>query len=76
MVLLSLRESKAKKQKWLICDGSVDYKWAENLESYMTSGVLTVYSGEELLVSPDTRIIFETNHLQDVSLNSILFHAN
>lgn len=62
-----LREEDSEKQQWLICDGSVDYKWAENIESFMTSGVLTVYSGEELTVSPNTKIIFETNHLKDVS---------
>ena len=54
-------------QKWLICDGSVDYKWAENLESFMTSGVLTIHSGEELTISPHTKLIFETTHLRDVS---------
>ena len=54
-------------QKWLICDGSVDYKWAENLESFMTSGVLTIHSGEELMISPHTKLIFETTHLRDVS---------
>ena len=53
-------------QKWLICDGSVDYKWAENLESLMTSGVLTVHSGEELTISSQTKLIFETSHLRDV----------
>ena len=57
-------------QKWLICDGSVDYKWAENLESFMTSGVLTIHSGEELTISPQTKLIFETTHLQDVSLQT------
>ena len=57
-----------KSQKWLICDGSVDYKWAENLESFMTSGVLTIHSGEELTISPHTKLIFETTHLRDVSI--------
>ena len=59
-------------QKWLICDGSVDYKWAENLESFMTSGVLTIHSGEELTISPHTKLIFETTHLRDVSSHGLL----
>ena len=58
-------------QKWLICDGSVDYKWAENLESFMTSGVLTIHSGEELTISPHTKLIFETTHLRDVSSHGL-----
>jgi dynein heavy chain len=63
----NLRETPSKYQKWMICDGAVDYKWAENLESFMTSGVLSVYSGEQLAVSPKIKVILETDQLHNVS---------
>ena len=52
---------------WLITDGSVDYKWAEKMESLLTTGVLSLHTGEELKVSPFTKMIFETNSLSEVS---------
>ena len=56
------------KRQWIILDGLLDYKWAENMESFMTSGILVLHSGEELTISSQTsQIIFETPHLHDVS---------
>ena len=56
------------KRQWIILDGLLDYKWAENMESFMTSGILVLHSGEELTISSQySQIIFETPHLHDVS---------
>ena len=31
---------------WLIADAHIDYKWAETMESLMTTGMLTLHSGQ------------------------------
>ena len=45
----------------------MDYLWAETMESLMTTGMLTLHSGEELKLSQQTKIVFETNNISDVS---------
>lgn len=67
-----LREkTKSKDSNWLILDGPLDFKWAENMESMMTTGVLSLYSGEELKISPTSKILFETTDLTNV--RSVVF---
>ena len=34
---------------WLIADAHIDYKWAETMESLMTTGMLTLHSGQQQL---------------------------
>ncbi|KAF4688109.1 hypothetical protein FOZ60_003172 [Perkinsus olseni] len=57
---------------WIIFDGDVDPNWAENLNSVLDDNkMLTLPSGERLLLPPSVRILFEVDSLKYATMATV-----
>lgn len=57
---------------WIVFDADVDPDWIETLNSVLDDNrILTLPSGEQLPLLPNTRILFETDHLRHANLSSV-----
>jgi dynein heavy chain 1 len=57
---------------WIIFDGEVDPEWAENLNSVLDDNkLLTLPSGERLMIPPNVRIMFEVETLKYATLATV-----
>ena len=60
------------KRHWIIFDGDVDPEWAENLNSVLDDNkLLTLPSGERLLIPDNVRIMFEVETLKYATLATV-----
>lgn len=56
------------KRTWIVFDGDVDPIWAENLNSVLDDNrVLTLPTGERLVLPSSVSIVFETTHLENAT---------
>lgn len=57
---------------WLVFDGDIDPDWVENLNSVLDDNkILTLPSGEQIPLLPNTRILFETDSLEHANPSTI-----
>lgn len=57
---------------WIVFDGDVDPDWIETLNSVLDDNrILTLPSGEQIPLLPNTRILFETDHLRHANPSSV-----
>ncbi|KAF4654456.1 hypothetical protein FOZ61_008250 [Perkinsus olseni] len=57
---------------WIVFDGDVDPNWAENLNSVLDDNkMLTLPSGERLLLPPSVRILFEVDSLKYATMATV-----
>lgn len=60
------------KRHWIIFDGDVDPEWAENLNSVLDDNkLLTLPSGERLIIPPNVRLMFEVETLKHATLATV-----
>ena len=53
---------------WIICDGDIDPKWIESLNSVLDDNrLLTLPTGERINFGSNVNFIFETDHLKYAS---------
>lgn len=53
---------------WIICDGDIDPKWIESLNSVLDDNhLLTLPTGERINFGNNVNFIFETDHLKFAS---------
>eukprot|EP00457_Paulinella_chromatophora_P000017 gb/GEZN01000017.1/.p1 GENE.gb/GEZN01000017.1/~~gb/GEZN01000017.1/.p1 ORF type:complete len:4783 (-),score=794.37 gb/GEZN01000017.1/:118-14466(-) len=70
--IIDNQRGERQRDHWIIFDGDVDPEWAENLNSVLDdSKLLTLPSGERLELSPNVRIIFETQDLEHATLATV-----
>jgi dynein heavy chain len=61
-------EAEASLDQWVVLDGPVTSQWAETLNSVLDdSRVLTLLSGERILLPPRARVLFEVDSLAAAS---------
>lgn len=54
--------------KWIILDGDIDPMWIESLNTVMDDNkILTLASGERIVLNKGTRLIFEVGHLKNAT---------
>lgn len=57
---------------WIVFDGDVDPDWVENLNSVLDDNrILTLPNGEQVPLPENTRILFETEHLQHANPSTV-----
>ena len=62
------RKPNSKKPLWLLLDGPMDQKWTETVEMVIASGHMNLHSGEEMDVSGNMQLLFETSSIAKVVL--------
>ena len=66
--IISNERGEADRRHWIIFDGDVDPEWAENLNSVLDDNkLLTLPSGERLVVPDNLRIILEVDSLENAT---------
>ncbi|KAG7660522.1 DYN1 [[Candida] subhashii] len=67
-ILRKIRENlrgELSKRIWIVFDGDIDPRWAENLNSVLDDNkILTLPNGERLGLPPNVRIVFEVDSLR------------
>lgn len=57
---------------WIVLDGDIDPKWAENLNSVLDDNkLLTLSNGERITLPSNLRVIFETDNLKYATMATI-----
>lgn len=57
---------------WIVLDGDIDPKWAENLNSVLDDNkLLTLSNGERITLPSNVRVIFETDNLKHATMATI-----
>ncbi|KAI3404296.2 DYN1 [Candida oxycetoniae] len=60
------------KRIWIVFEGEIDPVWAENLNSVLDDNrILTLPTGERLVLPSNVRIVFETTNLNNATLATI-----
>ncbi|KAF4674074.1 hypothetical protein FOL47_009753 [Perkinsus chesapeaki] len=67
-----LKDDLYDRRNWIIFDGDVDPNWAENLNSVLDDNkMLTLPSGERLLLPYNVRIVFEVDSLKHATMATV-----
>eukprot|EP00808_Paulinella_micropora_P012801 g22584.t1 len=70
--IIDNQRGERQRDHWIIFDGDVDPEWAENLNSVLdNSKLLTLPSGERLELTPNVRILFETQDLEYATMATV-----
>jgi dynein heavy chain 1 len=65
-------KGESSKRHWIIFDGDVDPEWAENLNSVLDDNkLLTLPSGERLMIPSNVRLMFEVETLKYATLATV-----
>jgi dynein heavy chain 1 len=65
-------KGESSKRHWIVFDGDVDPEWAENLNSVLDDNkLLTLPSGERLMIPPNVRMMFEVETLKYATLATV-----
>jgi dynein heavy chain 1 len=65
-------KGESSKRHWIVFDGDVDPEWAENLNSVLDDNkLLTLPSGERLMIPSNVRMMFEVETLKYATLATV-----